>query len=87
MVAQLLVGRRVNDLQVELLFVVVGVDVVPVVELPRARGEADAVDVKGIELRVFGRRHFAEGYFPDLEVIFWMLQNLLFLFLSIYKAY
>ena len=87
MVAQLLVGRRVNDLQVELLFVVVGVDVVPVVELPRARGEADAVDVKGIELWVFGRRHFAEGYFPDLEVIFWMLQNLLFLFLSIYKAY
>ncbi len=67
---ELLVGGTVDDLWVEGLLVV-GVDRgCPVECLATVGGEADAVDVEGVELGRLGGWHTVQRHLSDLELVF-----------------
>ena len=66
---EVLIGRTVDDLRVEGLFVLV-IDVYsPIDGFFAARGETDAVDVERIEFWGLGGEDAVQGHLPDLELV------------------
>jgi len=79
-----LVDRRVYDLRVYLLLVLVlGVHAAPVYRFAASGGQAYAVDVEGVELWRFLWRVAPERHLPDLKLRPCVKKSLLLLPLSI----
>jgi hypothetical protein len=83
---KLLVGGGVDDLGVELLLVGLGVETAPVNGLAAAGGQADTVDVEGVEFGSLLGQGASQRHLPHLELVLCVANGLLLFPFSILLA-